>query len=106
MRLAVMCAAWIGVAVFAAGEPLLAQLRDNSEKQMTCQNNGLDSHKLRHGCSLRNRLLGNGIGHGRKQQGYLAEPDHFTELALGDEQVRQSRSSVQAPSDAVKLTQQ
>src|SRR5260370_39224711 len=52
MRSAVTCAAWIGVAVFAAGEPLLAQLRDNSEKQMTCQNGGYDSDGVRH-CEMR-----------------------------------------------------
>src|SRR5260370_30691800 len=56
MRLAVMCAAWIGVAVFAAGEPLLAQLRDNSEKQMTCQNNGYDSDGVRH-CEMREQTV-------------------------------------------------
>src|SRR5260370_40112729 len=56
MRLAVRCAAWIGVAVFAAGEPLLAQLRDNSEKQMTCQNNGYDSDGVRH-CEMREQTV-------------------------------------------------
>jgi hypothetical protein len=60
MRLAVMCAAWIGVAVFAAEEPLLAQLRDNSEKQMTCQNNGYDSDGVRH-CEMREQTVP-GIG--------------------------------------------
>src|SRR5260370_2168899 len=56
MRLAVMCAAWIGVAVFAAGEPLLAQLRDNSEKQMSCQNGGYDSDGVRH-CEMREQTV-------------------------------------------------
>jgi hypothetical protein len=56
MRSAVTCAAWIGVAVFAAGEPLLAQLRDNSEKQMTCQNNGYDSDGVRH-CEMREQTV-------------------------------------------------
>jgi hypothetical protein len=51
-----MCAAWVGVAVFAAGEPLLAQLRDNSEKQMTCQNNGYDSDGVRH-CEMREQTV-------------------------------------------------
>jgi hypothetical protein len=60
MRLAVMCAAWIGVAVFAAEEPLLAQLRDNSEKQLTCQNNGYDSDGVRH-CEMREQTVP-GIG--------------------------------------------
>jgi hypothetical protein len=48
--------AWVGVAVFAAGEPLLAQLRDNSEKQMTCQNNGFDSDGVRH-CEVREQTV-------------------------------------------------
>ena len=56
MKSAVMCAAWIGVAVFTAGEPLLAQLRDNSEKQMTCQNGGYDSDGVRH-CELREQTV-------------------------------------------------
>ena len=56
MRSAVTCAAWIGVAVFAAGEPLLAQLRDNTEKQMTCQNGGYDSDRVRH-CEMREQTV-------------------------------------------------
>src|SRR5260370_1688566 len=56
MRSAVPCAAWIGVAVFAAGEPLFAQLRDNSEKQMTCQNGGYDSDGVRH-CEMREQTV-------------------------------------------------
>src|SRR5260370_40851580 len=56
MRSAVTCAAWIGVAVFAAGEPLFAQLRDNSEKQMTCQNGGYDSDGVRH-CEMREQTV-------------------------------------------------
>ncbi len=56
MRSAITCAAWIGVAVFAAGEPLLAQLRDNSEKQLSCQNNGYDSDGVRH-CEMREQTV-------------------------------------------------
>ena len=56
MRSAVTCAAWIGMAVFAAGGPLLAQLRDNSEKQMTCQNGGYDSDRVRH-CEIREQTV-------------------------------------------------
>ncbi len=52
MRLAVMGAAWIGLAVMIGGVPLLAQLQDNSEKQMTCQNGGYDSQRARH-CEIR-----------------------------------------------------
>jgi hypothetical protein len=44
------------MAVFAAGGPLLAQLRDNSEKQMTCQNGGYDSDRVRH-CEIREQTV-------------------------------------------------
>jgi len=43
MRLVLTNAAWIGLAVSVGGVPLLAQLQDNSEKQMTCSNAGLRS---------------------------------------------------------------
>jgi hypothetical protein len=56
MRSAVTCAAWIGVAVLAAGGPLLAQLRDNNEKQMTCQNGSYDSDGVRH-CEIREQTV-------------------------------------------------
>jgi hypothetical protein len=44
------------MAVFPAGGPLLAQLRDNSEKQMTCQNGGYDSDGVRH-CEVREQTV-------------------------------------------------
>jgi hypothetical protein len=56
MRSTVTCAAWIGVAVFTAGQPLPAQLRDNTEKQMTCQNGGYDSDRARH-CEIREQTV-------------------------------------------------
>ena len=56
MRSAVTCAAWVGVAVFVAGGPSLAQLRDNSEKQMTCQNGRYDSDGVRH-CEMREQTV-------------------------------------------------
>jgi hypothetical protein len=56
MRPTAMCAAWIGVAVFSAG----AQLRDNSEKQLTCQNNGYNSDSVRR-CEVREQTVP-GIG--------------------------------------------
>ena len=52
MRTPVPCAAWIGVALLAAGAPLPAQLRDNSEKQLTCRSGGYDSDGVRH-CEVR-----------------------------------------------------
>ena len=56
MRSALTCVAWIGAAVFAAGGPLFAQLRDNSEKQMTCQNGVYDSDGVRH-CEIREQTV-------------------------------------------------
>ena len=56
MRSAVRCAAWIGIGAFAVGGPSLAQLRDNSEKQMTCQSGGYDSDGVRH-CEMREQTV-------------------------------------------------
>jgi len=56
MRSSVTCAAWIGMTVFAAGAPLPAQLRDNNEKQMTCQNGSYDSDGVRH-CEVREQTV-------------------------------------------------
>lgn len=56
MKSALLGAARIGLALAAAGVPLLAQLQDNSEKQMTCQNGGYDSDRARH-CEIREQSL-------------------------------------------------
>jgi hypothetical protein len=56
MKSALTGAAWIGLAVSTAGVPLLAQLQDNSEKQMSCQNGGYDSESARH-CELREQAV-------------------------------------------------
>ncbi len=56
MRSVLTGAAWIGLAVSAAGVPLLAQLQDNSEKQMACQNGGYDSERERH-CEVREQTV-------------------------------------------------
>ena len=56
MKSALTGAAWIGIAVSTAGIPLLAQLQDNSEKQMTCQNGGNDGESARH-CEMREQTL-------------------------------------------------
>lgn len=45
-------AAWIGLAALIGSAPLPAQLRDNSEKQMTCENGNNDSDAFRH-CEIR-----------------------------------------------------
>ena len=52
MRSVLTNVAWIGLAVSTAGFPLLAQLQDNNEKQMTCANGGNDSDRARH-CEIR-----------------------------------------------------
>ncbi len=49
-------AAWIGLAVSMGGAPLLAQLQDNSEKQMTCSNGGNDGERARH-CDMREQTV-------------------------------------------------
>ena len=56
MRLALTGAAWIGLAAATGSVPLLAQMRDNTEKQMTCQNGGYDSDHARH-CDIREQSV-------------------------------------------------
>jgi DUF4097 and DUF4098 domain-containing protein YvlB len=56
MRLVLTGAAWIGLAVSTGCVPLLAQLQDNSEKQMTCLNGGYDSEQARH-CEIREQTV-------------------------------------------------
>ena len=55
MKSVLMGAAWIGLALTTGGVPLLAQLQDNSEKQMTCDNGGNDD-RARH-CDIREQTL-------------------------------------------------
>jgi len=52
MRSLITHAAWIGLAVSTGVVPVFAQLHDNSEKQMTCQNGNYDSDRARH-CEIR-----------------------------------------------------
>src|SRR5437899_9708912 len=56
MRSLLTTAAWIGLAVSTAGVPLLAQLQNNSEKQLTCANGSYDSDRARH-CEIREQTL-------------------------------------------------
>jgi len=51
MKSVLMNAAWIGLTLSAAAAPSFAQLRDNSEKQMTC-NDGNNGDGERH-CEIR-----------------------------------------------------
>lgn len=61
MKSAVLGAAWIGLAVSTGAFPLLAQLQDNSEKRMTCDNGGSNGDRARH-CDIREQTLP-AIGH-------------------------------------------
>ena len=56
MRLVLANAAWIGLAVSIGGVPLLAQLQDNNENQMTCSNGSYDGDRARH-CEIREQSL-------------------------------------------------
>jgi hypothetical protein len=56
MKLVLTSAAWIGLAAITSGVPLLAQLQNNSEKQMTCGNGGNDRDRARH-CEIREQSL-------------------------------------------------
>ncbi len=56
MRSALTCAACIALAISTGDVRLFAQLRDNSEKQMTCQNGGYDSERARH-CEIREQTV-------------------------------------------------
>ena len=56
MKFALKTTAWIGLAALTGGVPSLAQLRDNSEKTMTCQNGGGDRDRARH-CDIREQTL-------------------------------------------------
>jgi Putative adhesin len=49
-------AAWVGLAVCTASAPLFAQLQDNSEKHMTCENGGSDGDRARH-CEIREQTV-------------------------------------------------
>jgi len=56
MKLVLTSAAWVGLAACTAGVPLLAQLQDNSEKRLTCSNDGFDRDRARH-CEIREQSL-------------------------------------------------
>jgi hypothetical protein len=56
MRLTLTGIAWIGLAISTGCIPLLAQLQDNREKQMTCDNGGYDGEQARH-CDIREQTV-------------------------------------------------
>jgi hypothetical protein len=51
-----MGAAWMGLALSTCGGSLFAQLRDNSEKQMTCENGGGQRDRARH-CEIHEQTV-------------------------------------------------
>jgi hypothetical protein len=56
MRSTLTKAVWIGLAVSTTIVPVFAQVRDNSEKQLTCANAGHDVDRARH-CEIREQTL-------------------------------------------------
>ena len=44
--------AWLALACSALGAPIFAQFRDNTQKQLSCDNSGYDSDRVRH-CEMR-----------------------------------------------------
>jgi hypothetical protein len=58
MRLAVTSAVWIGLTVSSGSFPLLAQLQNNSEKQLNCSNGNHGGDQARH-CEVRELSLPN-----------------------------------------------
>ncbi|HTS26841.1 MAG TPA: hypothetical protein VMH81_13275 [Bryobacteraceae bacterium] len=61
MKLALTGAACVGLLVSTGGVPLIAQMQDNTEKQMSCQNGGYDGERARH-CEMREQSVAS-IGH-------------------------------------------
>src|SRR5580704_2554864 len=56
MKTAYLSVAWVGLAVAVGGAPLCAQLRDNTEKTMTCENGGNYGDRARH-CEIREQSV-------------------------------------------------
>jgi len=56
MRFVFGKAACIGFAILSVSVPLLAQLQDNTEKQLTCSNQGRNNDRPRH-CEMREQSL-------------------------------------------------
>ncbi len=56
MKSVLTSAAWIGLALSAGSFPLLAQLQDNSERQLTCENGGHNGDQARH-CEVREQSV-------------------------------------------------
>ncbi len=56
MKPAMTSAAWIALAVSLGSVPSLAQMQNNTEKHLTCENGGYDSDRARH-CEIREQTV-------------------------------------------------
>jgi hypothetical protein len=56
MKSILTAAACAGLAISTASVPLLAQLKDNTEKQMTCSDGGYEAGRARH-CEIREQSV-------------------------------------------------
>ncbi len=56
MKSALLAAAWVTITVSTGAFPLYAQLQDNSEKRMTCENSGNRGDRARH-CEIREQTI-------------------------------------------------
>ena len=56
MKSILTSAAWIGLAASICGAPLLAQMRDNNQKQLSCDNGDYNSDNARH-CEIREQSV-------------------------------------------------
>src|SRR5579883_622472 len=61
MKTALFSAAWIGIALSTAGAPAFAQMQNNTEKRLSCDNGGNNGDRARH-CDIREQNLP-AIGH-------------------------------------------
>jgi len=56
MRTVITGAAWIGLSIVSGAFPLSAQSRDNTEKQLTCENGNYSNDRARH-CEIREQTV-------------------------------------------------
>jgi hypothetical protein len=56
MKPALFSAAWIGLALSTAAAPCFAQLHNNTEKRLSCENSGSNGDRARH-CEIREQSL-------------------------------------------------
>ena len=56
MKLRLTGAAWVALAVCTGSVPAFAQMRDNTTKQLSCDNSGRDGDRARH-CEIREQTL-------------------------------------------------